>query len=38
MATEITLPELGENIDSADIIGVLVKPGDILQLDQLIIG
>ena len=37
MATEITLPELGENIDSADIIGVLVKPGDILQLDQGII-
>ena len=37
MAIEITLPELGENIDSADIIGVLVKPGDMLQLDQGII-
>ena len=37
MATEIRLPELGENIESADIIGVLVKPGDILQIDQGII-
>lgn len=37
MATEIKLPELGENIESADIIEVLVKPGDILQIDQGII-
>ncbi|MEJ2193809.1 MAG: 2-oxo acid dehydrogenase subunit E2 [Ignavibacteriaceae bacterium] len=37
MATEIKLPELGENIESADIIEILVKPGDILQIDQGII-
>ena len=37
MATEIKLPELGENIESADIIGILVKPGDTLKLDQAII-
>jgi pyruvate dehydrogenase E2 component (dihydrolipoamide acetyltransferase) len=37
MATEIKLPELGENIDSADIIGILVKPGDTLKMDQAII-
>jgi pyruvate dehydrogenase E2 component (dihydrolipoamide acetyltransferase) len=37
MATEIKLPELGENIESADIVGILVKPGDTLQLDQAII-
>ena len=28
MATEFKLPELGENIESADIINVLVKAGD----------
>ena len=37
MATEIKLPELGENIESADIVGILVKPGDTLQVDQAII-
>lgn len=37
MATEIKLPELGENIESADIVNVLVKPGDTLQVDQAII-
>jgi len=34
MATDIKLPELGENIESADIVSILVKPGDILQLEQ----
>ena len=34
MATEFKLPELGENIDSADIINVLIKPGDDVDLDQ----
>jgi pyruvate dehydrogenase E2 component (dihydrolipoamide acetyltransferase) len=37
MAKEIKLPELGENIESADIVGILVKPGDTLQFDQAII-
>ena len=37
MAKELKLPELGENIETADIVGILVKPGDTLQLDQAII-
>ena len=28
MATEFKLPELGENIESADIVNVLVNEGD----------
>ena len=31
MATEFKLPELGENIESADIADVLVKQGDIVR-------
>lgn len=31
---EMKLPELGENIDSASVIGVLVKEGDIIEKDQ----
>ncbi|HSP88287.1 MAG TPA: dihydrolipoyllysine-residue acetyltransferase [Ignavibacteriaceae bacterium] len=34
---EMKLPELGENIESASIIGVLVKPGDQVEKDQGII-
>ena len=34
MSTEFKLPELGENIDSADIVSVLVKTGDMLEKDQ----
>ena len=34
---EMTLPELGENIESADIINVLVKPGDMIEKEQGII-
>jgi pyruvate dehydrogenase E2 component (dihydrolipoamide acetyltransferase) len=34
MATEFKLPELGENIDSADIINVLIKPGDSVEIEQ----
>ena len=34
MATEFKLPELGENIDSADIINVLIKSGDNIDIDQ----
>jgi len=37
MSIEFKLPELGENIESADIVSVLVKPGDILEKDQSVI-
>ena len=37
MATEFKLPELGENIESADIVNVLVKVGDIIEKEQSII-
>jgi len=31
---EVKLPDLGENIDSADVLNVLVKPGDSIEKDQ----
>ena len=34
MATDFTLPELGENIASGDVLNVLVKVGDTLVKDQ----
>src|ERR1035437_2381480 len=34
MAKEFKLPELGENIISADVLTVLVKPGDNIEKDQ----
>jgi pyruvate dehydrogenase E2 component (dihydrolipoamide acetyltransferase) len=34
MATEFNLPELGENIDSGDLIKVLVSEGDAIEKDQ----
>lgn len=37
MTTEFKLPELGENIESADIISVLVKKGDLIEKEQGII-
>ena len=37
MATEFKLPELGENIESADVIAVLVKTGDRLEKEQSVI-
>jgi pyruvate dehydrogenase E2 component (dihydrolipoamide acetyltransferase) len=37
MSIEFKLPELGENIESADIVSVLVKPGDMLEKDQSVI-
>ena len=37
MATEFKLPELGENIESADVIAVLVKAGDRLIKEQSVI-
>jgi pyruvate dehydrogenase E2 component (dihydrolipoamide acetyltransferase) len=37
MATEFKLPELGENIEAADVVSVLVKEGDAIKIDQAII-
>ena len=37
MATEFKLPELGENIESADVVNVLVKEGDVIKKDQAIL-
>ncbi len=37
MATEFKLPELGENIESADIIKVHISPGDTIEVDQIIL-
>jgi pyruvate dehydrogenase E2 component (dihydrolipoamide acetyltransferase) len=37
MATEFKLPELGENIESADIVNVLVKVGDVVEKEQSLI-
>ena len=34
LATDFTLPELGENITAGDVLRVLVKPGDTLAKDQ----
>ena len=34
MSTEFKLPELGENIESADVLNVLVKPGEKIEKDQ----
>ncbi len=34
MPTDFTLPELGEQIESGDVLRVLVKPGDTLVKDQ----
>ncbi len=37
MATEFKLPELGENIESAGVLSVLIKAGDKVEKDQSII-
>lgn len=34
MAVEFKLPDLGENVKSADIVGVLVNVGDVIAKDQ----
>ena len=34
MATEFILPELGENIESADVVDVLVSVGDSVDVDD----
>jgi pyruvate dehydrogenase E2 component (dihydrolipoamide acetyltransferase) len=33
-AIEFTLPELGENVPGGDVVRVLVKPGDTIQMDE----
>lgn len=37
MANEFKLPELGENIESADIVKVHVKKGDTVEVDQVVL-
>src|SRR5260370_41410876 len=37
MPTAFTLPELGENIASGDVLRVLVRPGDMLAKDQAVL-
>ena len=37
MPTAFTLPELGENIKSADVLNVLVKSGDVIRKDQAVV-
>ena len=34
MVIDFTLPELGENIETGDVVQVLVKPGDTIETDQ----
>lgn len=34
MATQITLPNLGENIESGDVLSLLVSEGDTIAVDQ----
>jgi pyruvate dehydrogenase E2 component (dihydrolipoamide acetyltransferase) len=34
MSTQIKLPSLGENIDSAGVLSILVKEGDVVAKDQ----
>jgi len=37
MTNEFKLPELGENITSADIVKVLVKEGETVEVDQIVV-
>jgi pyruvate dehydrogenase E2 component (dihydrolipoamide acetyltransferase) len=37
MATEFKLPSLGENVDSGDVVRILVKVGDTVKADQSVI-
>ncbi len=37
MATAFTLPDLGENIDSGDVVSVLVGPGDTVKPGQAVL-
>ncbi len=37
MAIELKLPELGENIEAANVVNVMVKPGDTVTKDQAVL-
>ena len=37
MPTDFTLPELGEQIESGDVLRILVKPGDTITKDQAVL-
>ena len=37
MAIDFKLPDLGENVESGDIVNVLVNEGDEIQADQSVI-
>ena len=37
MATDVTLPELGENIEAGDVVKIFVGIGDVINVDQPII-
>ncbi len=37
MASEVRLPELGENVEGGDVVSVLVQPGDKITADQAIL-
>jgi pyruvate dehydrogenase E2 component (dihydrolipoamide acetyltransferase) len=37
MSTDMKLPELGENIESGDVLRVMVKPGDTIKKDQAVL-
>ena len=37
MTTEFRLPELGENIEIANVTKVMVSPGDEIRVDQSVI-
>ena len=37
MAIEFKLPELGENIEAADVVNVMVRAGDTIQKDQAVL-
>jgi pyruvate dehydrogenase E2 component (dihydrolipoamide acetyltransferase) len=34
MTVEIKLPVLGENVESATVVRLLIKPGDMISRDQ----
>ena len=37
MITDFTLPELGESVTSGDVLRVLVKPGDTIEKEQIVL-
>ena len=37
MAFEFKLPELGENIEQADIVKIMVSVGDKIEVDQILL-